>query len=153
TLCRHIEANHLYKYNVWRSKNDFELKLPKAVKAQKDAKATEDHSKQSSLDPHLEECPKERFVPYSDSLFQEAAIEWLIATDQPIQALDHPSFQNMINIAACATKGINIPNFKATCKHIVELFKKNLDNLRLKLTVRPPSPMWLILIILIIISE
>ena len=34
-----------------------------------------------------------------------------------------------------ATKGINIPNCKASCKHIIELFKKNPDKLRLKLTV------------------
>jgi len=67
---------------VWCSKNNFESKLPKAVKARKDAKVAEDRSKQSSLDPHLEERRKETFVPYSDSLFREAAIEWLIATDQ-----------------------------------------------------------------------
>jgi hypothetical protein len=52
------------------------------VKAQKNAKEAEDRSKQSSLDPHLKERPKETFVPYSDSLFRDAAIEWLITTDQ-----------------------------------------------------------------------
>ena len=55
-------------------KNNFESKLPKAVKSWKDAKAAEDRSKQSSLDPHLEEQRKEIFIPYSDSLFREAAI-------------------------------------------------------------------------------
>jgi hypothetical protein len=65
------------------NKNTFKSKLPKAVKSRKNAKAAaEDRSKQSSLDPHLEERHKETFVPYSDSLFREAAIEWLIATDQ-----------------------------------------------------------------------
>lgn len=54
---------------------------------------------------------------------------------QPLQAFDHASFHKMIDIAARATKGINIPNRKASRKHIIELFKKNLDNLRLKLTV------------------
>ena len=44
-------------------------KLPKAVKSWKDAKAAEDHSKQLSLDPHLEEQRKEIFIPYSDLLF------------------------------------------------------------------------------------
>ena len=72
------------KYDAWCIKNDFESKLPKVVKSRKDAKAAEDCSKQSSLDPHLEERRKETFVPYSDSLFREAAIEWLIATDQVI---------------------------------------------------------------------
>ncbi|KAF8957688.1 hypothetical protein BDZ97DRAFT_1669493 [Flammula alnicola] len=141
TLRRHIEANHLTKYITWCDKNNFESKLPKAVKARKDAKEAEDRSKQSSLDPHLEERPpKETFVPYSDSLFREAAIEWLIATDQPIQALEHPSFQKMIDIAARGTKGVKIPNRKATRKHIINLFKKNLDNLRIKITVRFQLP-------------
>ena len=77
------------KYNVWCNKNDFESKLPKAIKTRKDAKAAEDRSKQSSLDPHLEERRKETFVPYSDSLFREAAIEWLVATDQVFCSLSH----------------------------------------------------------------
>jgi hypothetical protein len=102
TLRRHIEANHSVrayliiskfppldlffksKYNAWCIKNNFESKLPKVVKSRKDAKAAEDRSKQSSLDTHLEEQCKETFVPYSDSLFREAAIEWLVATDQVI---------------------------------------------------------------------
>ncbi|KIJ97876.1 hypothetical protein K443DRAFT_104908, partial [Laccaria amethystina LaAM-08-1] len=62
--------------------------------------------------------------PYSNALFREAAIEWLIATDQLIQALDHPHFKRMIDIAACATKGVKIPTCKATHKHIIKLFKK-----------------------------
>jgi len=73
-----------FKYNAWCNKNNFESKLPKAVKSRKDAKAAEDRSKQSSLDPHLKEQRKETFVPYSDSIFRDAAIEWLIATDQVI---------------------------------------------------------------------
>ena len=55
---------------------------------------------------------------------------------QPLQALEHSSFHNMIDIAARATKGITIPNRKASRKHIIELFKKTLKSLRLKLTVR-----------------
>lgn len=57
------------KYNTWCIKNNFESKLPKAVKSWKDAKAAEDCLKQLSLDPHLEEQHKEFFVPYSDLLF------------------------------------------------------------------------------------
>jgi hypothetical protein len=52
-----------------------------------------------------------------------------------VQALDHPSFKKMIDVAARTTKGVKIPNRKATRKHIIELFKKNLDNLRIKITV------------------
>ena len=35
---------------------------------------------QASLNPHLRE--KETVVKYTDGLFREAALEWLIATDQ-----------------------------------------------------------------------
>jgi hypothetical protein len=41
----------------------------------------------------------------------------------------------MIDIAARATKGVKIPNCKATRKHIINLFKKNLDELHIKITV------------------
>ena len=142
------------KYNVWCNRNDFESKLPKVVKARKDAKGSEDRSKQSSLDPHLEGRRQESFIAYSNAVFREAAIEWLIETDQvtlslflivsdlnnfkmqPIQALENSSFQKMIDVASRATKGVIIPNRKAARKHIIELFKKNLNNLRLKITVR-----------------
>ena len=49
-------------------------------------KEAEDAAKdgaQTTLDPHLQERPpKETFVAYSDALFREAAIEWLVSTDQ-----------------------------------------------------------------------
>jgi hypothetical protein len=39
--------------------------------------------RQGRLDSHLQEMPrKERVIPYTDALFREAAIEWLVATDQ-----------------------------------------------------------------------
>jgi hypothetical protein len=53
--------------------------LPKA------AKAARQKANQTFLDGHLKEVPKsERVTPYSDAAFREAAIEWLIATDQVI---------------------------------------------------------------------
>ncbi len=54
------------------------------MKSRNDAKKAADAAKQqSSIEPHLEERKvKERVIPYSDALFKEAAIEWLIATDQ-----------------------------------------------------------------------
>jgi hypothetical protein len=64
-------------------KNDFETKLPKVLKARREQKLAEDRLKQTSIDPHLEErVPKERVIPYSDSLFRQTALEWLIETDQ-----------------------------------------------------------------------
>jgi hypothetical protein len=39
--------------------------------------------KQGTLDDHVREvAPTERVVPYSDRLFREAAVEWLISTSQ-----------------------------------------------------------------------
>jgi hypothetical protein len=55
--------------------------LPKdAKKRRRDAQIRET---QSHLDSHLREKPqKERVVPYTDEIFREAAIEWLVSTDQ-----------------------------------------------------------------------
>jgi hypothetical protein len=40
-------------------------------------------SNQTRLDSHLKERPvREMMIPYSDQSFREAAIEWLVATDQ-----------------------------------------------------------------------
>ena len=50
-------------------------------KAAADAEQAKAKLHQQTLDPHLREKP-ERVVPYSDALFREAAVEWLIATDQ-----------------------------------------------------------------------
>jgi hypothetical protein len=54
--------------------------LPEDTKRRREnAKA----SSQTRLDSHLKEKPaKEMVIPYTDQAFREAAIEWLIATDQ-----------------------------------------------------------------------
>ncbi|KAJ7864517.1 hypothetical protein B0H13DRAFT_1637687, partial [Mycena leptocephala] len=44
--------------------------------------------------------------PFTDGIFTEAAIEWLIDTDQPIDALTHPKLKVMIDIAARATESL-----------------------------------------------
>ena len=43
--------------------------------------------------------------------------------------MEHPAFKNMIDIAARATNGVTIPNYKQTQQAIIDLFKKNLTNL------------------------
>ncbi|KAG1784395.1 uncharacterized protein HD556DRAFT_1201395, partial [Suillus plorans] len=88
------------------------------------------------LDAHLcEPQPKEQIIPYSDAIFCEAAIEWLIETDQPIDALNHKSFKYMIDVAARATNGVKLPSRPKTCRAIIDLFKRNLTNLRRQLLV------------------
>ncbi|PCH40965.1 hypothetical protein WOLCODRAFT_34165, partial [Wolfiporia cocos MD-104 SS10] len=109
TLRRHLESTHRAKYLKWCKENKFQSMLPR------DTKWWHDQMKadlQSSLDSHLRERlpPKEHVILYSDALFREAAVEWLVATDQPIQALEHPSFKSMVEIAARATNGVRIPD-------------------------------------------
>ncbi|KAG1793241.1 uncharacterized protein BJ212DRAFT_1292804, partial [Suillus subaureus] len=91
---------------------------------------------QTSLDGHLQEIPPNKVViPYTDSLFHEAAIDWLISTSQPIQAVDHLSFKNMINIAARATNGVVLPNCNAMCRNIMDLFKTQMTKLKDRLNL------------------
>ncbi|KIM78072.1 hypothetical protein PILCRDRAFT_76049, partial [Piloderma croceum F 1598] len=117
-------------YNAWCRDNKFNSMLPKA------AKAAKEKQKQTLLDGHLKEIPKsETAKSYSDSAFREAAIEWLIATDQPIQAFEHPKFRNMIDIASHATNGVAIPSRKMTREEIVDMFARRMDNLKAHLKV------------------
>ncbi|KAK6969475.1 putative AC transposase [Favolaschia claudopus] len=131
TLRRHLEAEHYAAYHRWAKKNDFESALPSDRRAKKEAEAKDT---QPTLDQHLREKPEQEvIIPYSDALFREAAIEWLVATDQPIDALENPKFVNMIDIAARAKNGVRLPKKKATRKGIINLFQERMDNLRKKL--------------------
>ncbi|KAJ7808037.1 hypothetical protein B0H14DRAFT_2380921, partial [Mycena olivaceomarginata] len=122
-------------------KNNFESRLEEDIQARKKAAADAAEAKaqlhQQTLEPHLREKP-ERVVPYSDALFRDAALEWLIATDQPIDALTHPKFKDMIDIAGRATNGVKIPGRKATRQEIIDLFKKQMENLRVRINVSIP---------------
>ena len=55
---------------------------------------------------------------------------------QPIQAFEHSSFQNMINVAAHATNGVKIPDRRQTWQGIINSFKRQLMALRDRLNVR-----------------
>ncbi|KAJ7878313.1 hypothetical protein B0H14DRAFT_2342038, partial [Mycena olivaceomarginata] len=128
-------AKHADIYRAWCTKNNFESKLKEDIKAR--AEAAEEAAtaakklQQATLDPHLREKP-ERVVPYSDALFRQVALEWLIATDQPLDALNHPKFQEMIDIAARATGGVKIPGRKATREEILDLFHQQIEKLRVR---------------------
>ncbi|KAG1827928.1 hypothetical protein EV424DRAFT_1319047 [Suillus variegatus] len=130
TLRRHAEAKFSAKYRKWAKEHLFESMLPGDVKARKENAA------QQSINAHLTERKlAERVVSYTDRLFKQAAIEWLVSTDQPIQALEHPKFKEMIDIAARATNGVKIPGRKATRAEIIRTFKTHLTGLRSKLNV------------------
>ncbi|TFY50177.1 hypothetical protein EVJ58_g11155, partial [Rhodofomes roseus] len=108
TLRRHLGAHH----------EDVAARKLEAEKANK---------VQTSLDNHVQKAiPKEHAAPYSDDLFKSAAIEWLVETDQPIGAFEHPKFINMINVAARAKNGVTIPSRWTTCREIINLFHQYL---------------------------
>ncbi|KAH9159939.1 hypothetical protein EDB89DRAFT_1857309, partial [Lactarius sanguifluus] len=131
TCRRHCESKHAGKYRNWCKKVGFESKLAGDVAARK-LKAEQS---QCTIDSHLVEKKSANQVTYSDNLFRQVAIEWLVATDQPIQALDHPKFKEMINIASRATNGVKIPSCKATRYEIKALFKRHLTSLKSRLNV------------------
>ena len=68
------------EYHSWVNQNDFLSMLPKDTKAQKKKVKVDS---QTSLNLHLKEIPvKMCVIPYSDKLFQQTAIEWLVSMDQ-----------------------------------------------------------------------
>ncbi|KAG1831125.1 hypothetical protein EV424DRAFT_1314869 [Suillus variegatus] len=131
TLRRHAEAK-FGKYRLWAKTNAFISKLPGNIRAEKEKTA----QAQQTINVHLTEHKlSERVIPYTNKLFKKAAIEWLVATDQPIQALEHPKFKEMINVASCAMQGVKIPGRKATCAEIMWIFKTHLTRLKAKLNI------------------
>ncbi|KAH8996082.1 hypothetical protein EDB86DRAFT_2804095, partial [Lactarius hatsudake] len=101
----HCKSKHTGKYQNWCKKVRFESKLAGDSKAEQ---------LQCTIDTHLVEKKLANQVTYSDNLFWQVAIEWLVVMDQPIQALDHPKFKEMVNITSHATNGVKIPSCKAT---------------------------------------
>jgi len=61
--------------------------LPKDAKGRREKAAAD---QQSSIDGHLKpRAPNERIVPYTDALFREAAVKWLIGTDQVLRVIQN----------------------------------------------------------------
>ncbi|TFK58436.1 hypothetical protein BDN72DRAFT_782099, partial [Pluteus cervinus] len=137
TLRRHLEAFHKDQYLKWAKANNFSSMLPKCRKAEAEKAASA--KLQTRLDDHAkpgQEKPK--VVSYTDKAFREAATEWLIATNQPIQALENPHFIHMINVASRATNGVKIPGRKATRDEIINMFNSQIQHLKSRLNVRFP---------------
>ena len=108
-----------------------------------------------TLDLDFREQKVERILPYSHKTFCRAAIEWIVATDQvsntiilaiilidiipissqPIQALEHAKFKEMIDITSRATNGVQIPGQKITQGEIIRLFKDHITKLKTQLNV------------------
>jgi hypothetical protein len=73
----------------------------------------------------------------------------LFITSQPIQALEHPKFKTLIDVASRATNGVKIPSRRATRAQIISMFKGHLLALKVLLNVRA----LLILLSFLIISQ
>ncbi|KAG2146383.1 uncharacterized protein EDB93DRAFT_1071086, partial [Suillus bovinus] len=98
---------HQDAYRKWCKANKFASMLPQDIKERKTAAAAVASAQQANLDGHLHKIePHEAIIPYSDSLFRDTAVEWLISTGQPIQAVDHPSFKKMIDVTSRAAHGV-----------------------------------------------
>ncbi|KJA18310.1 hypothetical protein HYPSUDRAFT_115814, partial [Hypholoma sublateritium FD-334 SS-4] len=97
-------------YLKWCKAKNFDSMLPDDAK-QRRALAHE-ALKQTQVDDHFTTVAPgddhKKLDPFSQALFKEAAIQWLVETDQPISAFEHPTFQHMISVAARATKGVEI---------------------------------------------
>ncbi|KAI0245258.1 hypothetical protein BJV78DRAFT_1080729, partial [Lactifluus subvellereus] len=133
TLRRHLEAAHSGRYRKWAESVKYKSKLPGDVKKRKAAA----EAATRTLDRDLKEMKtSERVIPYTDNAFREAAIEWLISSDQPIQALEHPKFKEMIDLAGRAKNGVKIPGRKRARTAIMQKFKTYLTTLRVRLNVR-----------------
>ncbi|KAF9493695.1 hypothetical protein BDN71DRAFT_1394444, partial [Pleurotus eryngii] len=118
-------------YLDWCSKNKFISKLPKdRAEAKRQASA----QSQEHITAHLVLNP-DAPITYSESGFLEASLHWLIQTNQPIQAFDHPAFQNMIKMAARATNGVKLPNRNSTRSGLISIFMKEMSSLRNRLSV------------------
>jgi hypothetical protein len=67
------------KYRKWAKSVSFLSKLPGDIKKRK----KEEEEVNRTLDRHFtEKKMSERVIHYSDKLFRQAAVEWLVATDQ-----------------------------------------------------------------------
>jgi len=102
TLRRHLESYHKAEYLQWAEANGFTSMLPKDAKQRMNKPSG---SKQGRLDSYIQPTSvKEEATGYSDKLFHEALVRWIVETDQPLSVVENPYFKNMIHAASsCAT--------------------------------------------------
>lgn len=62
----------------------------------------------------------------------------LFYSSQPIQALEHPKFKELVDVVSRATNGVKIPGRKATRAEIMRMFKNHLTTLKARLNVHIP---------------
>ncbi|KAK6987995.1 hypothetical protein R3P38DRAFT_2573848, partial [Favolaschia claudopus] len=130
TLRRHLERYHQPAYYKWCKTENFLSMLPKDTKARK-LKAEVAKKRQLTLDGQLvPRPPATKKLIYTHERFAEAAVRWMIATDQSLSALANEYFIVMIDTAALATNGVEIPGRHASRATVMRLFKENLWRLK-----------------------
>ncbi|KAF8154640.1 hypothetical protein B0H34DRAFT_852330 [Crassisporium funariophilum] len=135
TMRRHMAACHPHVYRKWAKAEKFDSMLPNNTTKRRKSIADQ-LLQQTSDDNHFKPATaEEKPIPYSDKIFKEAAIEWLIETNQPIQAFKHPKFQKMVSIAARSTRGVKFPLRKQTRQEIIKQFKEQMKALKERLNV------------------
>ncbi|KIL55713.1 hypothetical protein M378DRAFT_31805, partial [Amanita muscaria Koide BX008] len=99
-------------YRRWCKLTGFFSMIPEDTKARRQLEeAITSAKEQTQVDDHFHRIkPEDKPTPYSDEIFKEAAIRWLVETDQPVAAFEHPAFQRMIHITsrAGATRSVQI---------------------------------------------
>ncbi|KAI0293023.1 hypothetical protein B0F90DRAFT_1582275, partial [Multifurca ochricompacta] len=115
----------------WCKSTGFLSMLPEDANARR-KEVLEKEMEQTQVDKHFHPVdPDSKPLPYTDDRYiKEAAIQWLIETDQSISAFEHPSFQHMIHLASRATRSIKIPNRKQMHDKIITLFKMQMTKLK-----------------------
>ncbi|KAF6742591.1 hypothetical protein DFP72DRAFT_830399, partial [Ephemerocybe angulata] len=113
-------------YDKWCERTGFTTMLPKAVASK--GCSIETQRPMPSKPSTATSFPIQP-APMSSStvsaLFQQAAEEWLIMTNQPIDALSHPKFHELIQVAAArATDGVTIPEKRAVRESIIRRFSR-----------------------------
>jgi hypothetical protein len=82
----HVVSTYLLalqnRYRKWCKANNFESMLPEDTRQRKDAASgSGEQTQQSALSDHFN-ANGTKAIPYSDKVFEAAAIEWLVQTNQ-----------------------------------------------------------------------
>ncbi|PPQ83391.1 hypothetical protein CVT24_006497, partial [Panaeolus cyanescens] len=133
TLRRHMDNSHPGAYRAWAKAHNFTSMLPSDSKKRREELADATLKlQQTHVDAHFDVAPEKPEPPeaYSDELFNEVAIQWLVETNQPLQAFEHPTFKRMIALAARAIRSdVKLLSRKQTRAEILRMFKEQMKAL------------------------
>ena len=105
----HVYASTYYyqgRYRKWAQDTNFESKLPGDILKRK--AAAEQVTR--TLDRDLrEKKPAERIVKYSDCAFHQAAIEWLVASDQASRRICGIAISHVLFTANPSSRSSQVP--------------------------------------------